>query len=455
MTAVIDLGGRRELFVDDFLIDRAEGVQLRLARPAARDVAIVHDAPWEGNICYYHTVLRDDRLYRMYYRGAHYDEAEDRVSHQVVCCAESRDGIHWDKPDLGLVAFKGSTHNNIVWDGWGAHNFAPLRDPNPAAAPEARYKALGSHGEALFAFASADGLRWRRLGDEPVITQGKFDSQNLAFWDAGRGLYVEYHRDFFAHEGERIRGITTGTSTDFVHWTDPVWLDFGQAPVEHLYVNQVQPYPRAPHLYVGFAKRFLARRIVHGHKYPGVSDVVFMTSRDGVAFRRWGEALIRPGPQPERWMNRNNFVACGVVTTASQHPGTADELCLYSIEGYYRGPACRMRRYTLRLDGYVSAQAPLAGGELVTKPFTFAGARLTLNCATSAAGTVRVELQDGDGRALAGYGLADCDEIFGDDVARAVAWGGRADVSPLAGRTVRLRVFLADADLYALQFVPA
>lgn len=95
------------------------------------------------------------------------------------------------------------------------------------------------------------------------------------------------------------------------------------------------------------------------------------------------------------------------------------------------------------------------GGHLLTKPFTFSGARLRLNCATSAAGTVRVEVQGADGRAVDGFGLAACDGIFGDDVARAVTWGGRAELAALAGRTVRLRVFLADADLYAFQFTPA
>lgn len=452
MPEPIQLGSRRELFLDDFLIERRDGVDLCLAQPLPRDIAIEHDAPWEGNICFYHTVFRDDRLYRMYYRGAHYFEAEQRVAHEVVCYAESTDGIDWHKPELGLVAFKGSKANNIVWDGYGAHNFAPFRDANPDAASDARYKALGSHEEELYAFASPDGLHWRRLRDEPVITEGKFDSQNLAFWDVERGCYVEYHRHFYDAGGVRTRGIMTGTSTDFETWTEPRFIDFGDAPDEQLYTNQIQPYPRAPHIYVGFAKRFVPTRSIHGHRYPGVSDIVFMSSRDGHDFHRWGEALIRPGPQPERWMNRNNFVACGVVTTASQHPGTPEELSLYSIEHYYRGEACRMRRYTLRLDGYASARAPLAGGELTTKPFTFSGQRLTLNHATSAAGTVRVEVQDEAGRAVDGFAMAACDEIYGDDVERTVTWNGAAHVGALAGKSVRLRIFLADADLYSLRF---
>lgn len=455
----IDLGSRRELFLDDHFIERRDGVDLVQAQPVPRGIAIEHDAPWEGNTCYYHTIFRDDRLYRMYYRGAHYDEAAERGQHQVVCYAESQDGIHWHKPDLGLVSFKGSTANNIVWDGKGAHNFAPFFDPNPDAPEDQRYKAFGSHAEELYAFASPDGLHWRLLRDEPVITEGKFDSQNLAFWDSERGCYVEYHRHFYEHpedrsdKPERIRGIMTGTSDDFVTWTDPQWIDSGTAPHEHLYTNQIQPYPRAPQVYVGFAKRFVPSRSVHQHRYSGVSDIVFMSSRDGLEFHRWGEAMIRPGAQPQRWLNRNNFVGCGVVTTASPYAGCPDELALYSIEHYYRGEACRMRRFSLRLDGYVSARAPLAGGELTTKPFTFDGTSLTLNVATSAAGTARVELQDDDGQAIDGFALDDCDEIFGDDVERRVTWNASGDLAAWAGKPVRLRVFLADADLYSLRFV--
>jgi hypothetical protein len=80
-TEIIDIGSRRELLVDHFLIEHTEGVALQLQKPVAREVAIVHDAPWEGNISGYHTVFRDGDLYRMYYRGSHFDEATARQSH--------------------------------------------------------------------------------------------------------------------------------------------------------------------------------------------------------------------------------------------------------------------------------------------------------------------------------------------------------------------------------------
>lgn len=453
MEKVVEIGGRRELLVDDYLVARMDGVALTLHSPTPREVAIVHDQPWEGNTSYYHTVFWDEDRFKVYYRGAHVDEQDGTAHHQMVCYAESRDGLTWEKPALDIVEFNGSRRNNIVWDGIGAHTFVPFRDGNPACTPDARYKAVAAQKKALYAFKSADGLHWSLMQEEPIITEGAFDSQNLAFWDPLRNCYVDFHRHFQLVDGERVRDIMTCTSTDFLHWTKPVFIHYPGAPVEHLYTNQIRPYYRAPHLYLGFPKRFVPRRQTTHDRHTGISDILLMSSRDGLHFKRWGEAWLRPGPQQERWVNRNNFVAWGILETAATVAGVPNELSFYSMEGYYRGDSCQLRRYTLRLDGFVSARAPLAGGELVTKPLRFSGQHLQINAATSAAGSVRVELQDAQGHPLPGFTLADADEFFGDEVAHTVTWQGRSDVSSLTGTPVRLRFVLADADLYALQTV--
>ena len=459
---VLELGGRRELFVDDYLIEGLRGVELRLQKPVPRNVAIDHDVPWEGNTSAYHTLFQDGKLFRAYYRGSHYDPAGNHKP--VVCYAESRDGIEWYRPELGLVNYQGSTRNNIIWDGPGALDFTPFRDTNPDCREGEEYKALGSphsntHEEqALCAFKSPDGVHWSLLSKKPVMdhTVGAnvFDSQNLAFWDPRRGCYVEYHRDSIYPGGVRFRQIMTCTSTDFRRWTKPQLLDFGDAPLEHLYTNAVTPYFRAPHIYMGFPKRLAADRRRPGNLAGGVSDGVYMTSRDGLHFKRWGEAFVRPGLQPERWESRNNMTAWGILQTANDLPTAPKELSIFNSEGFFGPDASRLRRFTLRVDGFVSANAPLQGGELITRPFTFTGGALSLNTATSAAGSVRVEIQDADGKALKGHTLRDCDEIYGDDLERTVTWKGSADVSGLAGQPLRLRFALSDADLYGLQFTP-
>ena len=96
--------------------------------------------------------------------------------------------------------------------------------------------------------------------------------------------------------------------------------------------------------------------------------------------------------------------------------------------------------------------APLSGGEFVTKPIVFVGDELVFNFATSAAGSIRVEIQDADGKPAEGFTLAECSEIFGDEIERVVSWKNGADVGEFAGQPVRLRIQLSDADLYAFRF---
>jgi hypothetical protein len=471
----IEVGSRLQLMVDDHLVDKLSGkADLQLHRPIPRQVAIVHDEPWEGNNCAYHTVIQDDGIYRMYYRGTCFDLTGDKLRHThdaVVCYAESKDGVDWTKPKLGLFDFDGSKENNIVWKGKGSHNFAPVKDANPDCSPQAKYKALGGlPGEGgLFAFKSSDGIRWSLLDEKPVITKGAFDSQNLAFWDTTRHEYRVYFRVF--REG---RDINTATSADFLNWTEPVLLEYTDGRKTQLYTNQVTPYYRAPHVFLGFPTRYvdgrglltpLNEKLARSHPRYGndYTDGGFMSSRDGTTFHVWGEAFLRPGPVKQgRWLYGGNYQNWGIVETEMEPapegiagllgPGSTKELSIYSSEGGWLGTANRMRRYTLRIDGFVSVNAPMSGGEVVTKPLRFDGRHLEINYATSAAGSIRVELQTDQGEPIPGFALADSCEIFGDQIQRTVSWKEGDDVSRLAAKPIRLRLVMKDADLYSFRF---
>lgn len=433
----IDIGSRLDMFVDDLLISRLKGkATLQVQRPIPGEVVLTADAPWEGNTSAYFTVFRDGDRFRMYYRGAHFDEKTRKASHrEVTCYAESKDGIAWTKPNLGQFEFDGSKANNIVWDGPGTHNFTPFKDENPKAAPDSRYKALARVPGGLRAYRSADGLHWQPLSPKPVITRGAFDSQNLAFFDPHLGRYREYHRTF-----RGVRDIMTGTSTDFLHWTPPAFLDYGDAPLEHLYTNAVLPCPRAPHLLLGFPTRFL----------PSKQQVepVFMASRDGWTFKRWPEALIPRDAPKDREGNRSNYMAWGLV----ELPGRPKELSVYATEAYYTGPGSRLRRFIYRTDGFVALQAPAAGGELITRPLRVRGGALIVNGRTGQTGELRVEIQDLQGQPLPGFALADCRPFRGDEIATRIAWKEAPSVGDLANRPIRLRFVLRDAEVFSFRF---
>jgi len=440
---VPNIGNKLELFVDAHRIEKLDGVSLKLHSPKRMGTALKFDKPWEGLASAYVTVFKDNDIYRMYYRGW-----ADLNKTDLTCYAESKDGVHWTKPNLGLFEWKGSKENNIVWHkGFGSHNFTPFKDTRPGVPKNQRYKALGSptvtKERGLMAFASADGIHWRLLAEKPVLTKGAFDSQNLAFWDTNRKQYVSYFRIFT----KGVRAIAYATSDDFIHWSDTKPIELGNAPPEHFYTNATVQYFRAPHYYFTFPKRFArSRKRLPEHKEVGISEAVFLSSRDGIHFdRTFMEALIRPGRNRDNWGDRSTMVAWGILQTAP------DEMSIYYSQGY-RYPSHHLQRGVFRLDGIASVHAEYKAGELVTKPFQFTGNKLVLNYSTSATGSVRIEIQDADGKPIPGFTLKESKELYGDEIAEAYSWKSGSNVSKLAGQTVRLRFVLKDCDVYSYRF---
>jgi hypothetical protein len=442
--APIDVASRWELFVDEFLVAQKNGVALKLHDPIKREIVLTTDKPWEGRTCAYFSVIQDGKRVLMYYRGS--SGGSDHSDAQVTCVAESNDGIHFTRPKLGLIEAGGTKDNSVIWRGVESHNFSPFLDANPKARPEERFKALGGvkqpgknwqQGETpggLYAFASADGIQWKKMKDTPVITKGAFDSQNLAFWDTTRNRYTCFSRIGF----NKVRAVQSNTSTDFLTWTEPVPHKYAEGvPWEHFYTSATVPCPTAPHLFLSFPKRFVpARKKVPEHEGPGVSDAVFMSSRDGVNWDRpFLEAWVRPGPDLKNWTDRNNMTANGIIESSDT------EWSLY-ISEHYRHADHRIRRLTVRRQGFASMHADARGGEFTTHPLKFTGNKLLLNYATSAAGSIRIDALDESGKSV-----ATMPELYGDEFeAKAL------DVSKLSGRIISLRVRMKDADLYALRF---
>jgi hypothetical protein len=465
----ITLGTRRELFIDRFLIERLSNASLQLHAPHDEGAVLRFDARWEGPHAGYVTMIQDGPKLRMYYRGIS-ELGLDGSEHERTCVAESEDGINWTKPELGLFDYGGTSANNIVLADAApvTHNFCPMLDARPGVPPEERYKAVGGTGKELFAYISADGLKWTKMQNEPILS-GKqmpfrfdhlFDSQNLVFWSASESCYVCYFRVW-----DGLRRIARSTSNDFRTWSQAVMMkqvhDDGvavtDAPAENLYTNQTSPYPRAPHIYLAIAARFFEGRQVLNDQQaaalqvnPGffkdTSDAVLLSSRGGHVYdRTYLEGFLRPGIGPQNWVSRTNYPALNLVQTGPT------ELSLYVSQDYAQ-PTSHVRRYSLRLDGFASVRAGVKDGELLTKPFTFAGDALEINFSTSAGGGLRCELQNPDGTALPGFALADCQEQIGNELDRVVTWKSGTSLRELVGKPVRMRVVLRDADFFSFRF---
>ena len=431
----MQIGSRLELFIDRCLLESVDGLTQKMHSPQP---APASSAPLRGH---YVTVIKDGDRYRAYYRdfvAGYRGPYTEGSPGEITCYAESRDGHDWEYPHLGLHKAHGADGNNVILADAApfSHNFSPFLDTRAGVPSHERYKALagiydGGKG-GLSAFVSSDGLGWNRVGRRAVISSQAraFDSQNVAFWSEAEGCYVCYYRTWDTPHGQ-LRTITRVTSHDFVHWSSPVPLN-PNAPGEHLYTSGTHPYFRAPQIYVALPTRFLPER-------EGTTDIVLMTSRGEARYDRlFMEAYIRPGLDPDRWGNRANYVAQNVVPTGPS------EMSIYLVPGG--------RRYVLRMDGFVSLNAGYGGGEMVTKVLQFTGSELILNYSTSAAGSIRVEMQSPDGRALPNFGLADCLPVVGDEIEGVVRWRHGNDVSSLSGQRVRLRFVLCDADIYSMRF---
>jgi hypothetical protein len=473
----LSVGSRRELFVDNFIIGALSGGAVRhlfamtpaTTRPT--DVAMTWNADWEGFWCRYSRYIEDHGVIKAWYMGHGHDEPRGRL-----CFASSDDGRSFVKPDLGLYDWKGSRSNNVLFDDqtfraangrWLiTHNFVPFVDTNPAASPEARYKGVSGLGEGLggntglYALKSADGIRWELASEGPIASnKHRLDSTNQGFWDGERKRYAVYFRHLRNSEGVEgypvpgwRRDIRVTFSDDFIHWTEPQWLvyhrDDGRPgmDLEHLYTNEIKPYKRAPHLYLGFPARF------HGWVEP-----MLMASRDGVHFYRWMEHPLIPRTAPaDRDKIRSNHLWQEMV----EIPGEPDTYSMYASENlgitgpHSDGSFPRVRRFTIRKDGFVSVRAEAREGALITKPLTFDGERLTVNynAKLNTGGSVRVEILDKEQRPIPAFTAADCDPLSGDQIDAGVTWNGKSDVRSLEGKPIHLRFVLNDADLFSFRF---
>ncbi|MDW7658061.1 MAG: hypothetical protein SCM11_12905 [Bacillota bacterium] len=488
----INISSRREVFWDDYLIEQAT-VTLRQHSPQDKGIAMICDAPWEGNGCMYPVILRHEDTLRLYYKACNtIDKATGQYNahpESFACCAVSQDGGRsFAKPDYGICQFDDNARNNIILARGGStkntDNFAVFADTNPACPQEERYKAVADNGpisnnkreRILCSYMSPDGIHFSYGGE--IHRGGMFDSMNCAFWDRHTQHYFLYMRDW--HEGypryrskdgvkKRMRALRYSISRDFTHWTQPQPVDFNAPNDIELYTNGIQPYYRADHMFLGLATRYVERliwspsydylpnpdhrRIRFDHNPReglAITDCVLITSRNGVQFHRWDEAFISPGIERRyNWVYGDCYCSWGMVETApGNQDGAPDELSLFAFENHQQANSI-LRRYAVRKDGFISVHAPLEPGLLLTRPLIFDGHQLTMNFSTSAIGFVKVDILDQEGHILSGF---EGYEMFGDSLNRPVVFASGTNVSSLAGKPVRLHIRMSDADLYSMKF---
>ncbi|HRE80929.1 MAG TPA: hypothetical protein PLN52_07760 [Opitutaceae bacterium] len=488
-----------QLLVDRSLVSSTKGLAWVQHESQSAGVALRSDRPWEGDALYISSIYYLDGEYRMLYRGL--DVRVDGES-SYLCLARSRDGIHWEKPELGLIEFDGTRANNIIADAQGRRlgMCYTFLDPRPGTPANERVKAIAwTDGKRYYHWArnnkgnlkmvllaSANGEVFQEMegyantlrSDRPNAFDGGsiFWSAEeqcfvgyLRWWDEGAAPHPRSLQDWMiVHPG--TRSVFRVTSKDLRSWSEAVPMSFGQTPREHIYESSTHPYFRSPQLYLALANRFnpgrrgisdteaLGLRIRTlpnsggGPRYDftrDVNDLILMTTRPGTAVyeRPFMEAFMRPGVEPGNWGSRSNY--------APQHGGlirTGRAEMSFLVTRQHLQPGNHIERRTLRLDGLTSLRAPYAHGEFTSVPLLCSGDRLELNYSTSGVGEVQVEIQDEAGEALPGFSLNDCVPLIGDRISGGVAWKAESSLRSLRGRSVRIRMVLSDADIYSFRF---
>jgi len=470
----IDVGNQKQLFIDDRFIESSENVALTMNPPRKVGPVLVGEHEWEVGWVSSGTVLEDNGVFKMWY-SAHEVGKNGKLGPGHNCYATSTDGIHWEKPNLGLVEFKGSKDNNIIAAGGTVFI-------DPKAPADQRYKMLcqmywpDPEKGGLYIRTSPDGLKW--TPHETRLLPFVPDTQNQVFYDPRIDKYVAYIRTWAPlRKVGRIEMDDCMKPWPFTPLEKPyhIWgqdkipvpsTEFHQAisydefdpvPSDH-YTPAVVQYPWAADAYFAFPSAYLHFPEPPEGKYnnDGLLDIQLFVSRDGVTFHR-----IERGPYIALSPEGAPDSKCLYMNVGMLRVG--DELYQYYVgfhhsHGEYvdwpelkgMGAICLVVQ---RLDGFVSADAAWGGGALTTPPITFEGSKLELNINCSAMGTARVELRDADDNPIEGFTLADADIIYGNNVHKIVTWKGNPDVSALAGKPIKLHFKMRAAKLYAFQFL--
>lgn len=415
---VISLGSERQLFLDEFLIDTAKSnCHINTETPVKQEIAFRFDKSHERGDSVYHNIVRlPDGTYRMYYKAT--------AGLRRICYIESKDGLTWTRPELTTNRYGGSTTNIVTTDEVSPDNMFVFYDTNPDCREGRRLKGVyGQWAEFLTLEYSYNGegdhfpfggnFGERVMGKAPTTGGCYYDTLNTMYWDSYREQYVAFVRGFHNEKGnyalsatfvtnypgKALRDIRVSVSSDGKSWSMPEPLKYDDGIDHQMYANAITPYYRSPGLFVGLPTRYFEQ---NGDKR---TQIFFMSSRDLFNWTRTKEPYLKPESEDSYSYSQGNGYPCvGFIETAP------DEMSFYMKEKSHSGGVPMLYRYTLRIDGFMSAM----GTSLTTKPFKYKGEGLEINFE----GEVKVTMAGVDGNSVTSQW------IKGDEIARTVEFNG-------------------------------
>ncbi len=512
-SSFLHIGKNRQLFFDNMIIERVQDITRTVHTPRAEPEPLMRaDKPWEQvtyfAVCTYH-ILRDrDGRWHCWYGIWNYDpkrfaETRDwydlKVSFLRLCYATSRDGVKWEKPNLGLHKVDGQDTNIILGDEkiGTVYIVTPIEDPCETD-PAKRFKTLlvrcSREVYRIEAAYSADGIHWNFYDQPPCFgTWGPYLNDMMVLnYDPLAHMYIGNVRspyqaaapltpgspgvDNFVGPSEpgawwrgNKRRVFQTESSDFLHWSQPYPI-FEPDELDNLdesFYGMCQTKIGDTH--IAFVNLF--------RECANTMSVRLASSRDGknwewanqrqpwlesskMSGKEWDSVMVYLGVPPievgdEHWIfyagakNHHDWWLTGILE-GLDHPEATD----MSKIGYHLGLA------KMRLDGFISLDtSPHREGVIVTRPFFPEGNRLVLNAKVETGGFIDIEVTDVEGKVIPGYGRKDYDRFTGDSVRHLVTWKNNPDAEfakhfgPGNNRCgyVKLNFFMKKAGLYSFQ----
>jgi hypothetical protein len=473
--APLEIGRQPQFFVDDAVVDNRWAIQyengskemvLRVLHPPRKDernpllappLGPDPSLPQHGFGCV--NVVRDasSNLFRMWYQWSVPVPDERQVYRSVVGYAESSDGLRWKTPALGVIDIGGSKQNNAVWAGaTGKRADAPqiIELPEPARRGY-RYVMLYLDG-GLHVVGSHDGIHWDASSNVPISGMHS-DTANTIVYDPARREYLMYCRARDRYRTRRGDVLDVGESRRVARMaSSELWTEWKEAPRNILLPDELDAargytafYGMSVQLHAGIYWGFLQL-----FRWNTEIAAELVWSRDGLRFDRLPDRpkVLEPGPG-DAWDS-------GMVAAANQWVEVGDEWWLYysgwdgphGAEENRRRGRWRVGRIGLtrvRKEGFVSMRGPEHGGVIATRTLRWPDAELEVN-ADASRGELKVRVSDERRQVIPGFDFADCKAFRGDSIAHRVSWGARS-MKELAGRVVRLEVFLKSADIFTFR----
>ncbi|HPA44973.1 MAG TPA: hypothetical protein PLG59_05010 [bacterium] len=456
----VKIDSTHQLFLDDYLIASVENIEREIHHPHKHpnNPLIVPDEPWEDAGIVFQIVRRDEVTgrFRMWYAGhVRYDLPSGISVRFPTLYAESQDGIHWEKPDLGLFEFESSKSNNIVIP--AGNPFGMIIEPNDPD-PARRYKAIVWHEpkyvprEGYFLYTSPDGIHWTRETEQPLLVslqgytmpQSGIGDTSIFRWDPRLMKYICDVK--FVLPGKfRCRGMME--SDDLIHWTSPrmtLYPDELDEPDSQVYGHLSFCYES---MWIGFL------RMMHTERTGWKQTTIELTaSRDGRHWTRVGKREeFLPLGNPGEWDADYHDPSWDPILVG-------DELWIY-YRSVNRDPSDKNPNVghaiglaTLRRDGFVSLNGSDPTGVVITRPLTFAGESLFINAEVAENGWIKASLLDDARNPIRDFGLEDTVTVKTGGISVPVVWKN-IDVYRLPkGDHVRLQFEIKNAKIYSFWF---